>query len=380
MALRLLLEPLDVWLFRDGRPFTAGSDALARSRFPPTPYTVYGMLRSLLLFQAAARGAVRDLAFGQEREVIARTVGAADDFGRVRLRGPLLGRLADGRIRRYLPAPADLVCAEAQRDDGTRWANAASPAAEHPHGASSASKLQPLWARHAERPSSVAGGWLAEEDFQAYLAGSPTRVVQSDALFARELRPGVGIDRQRRTAAEGLLYAIEYIRPQPGVGVVVDVLDGCDAVPPLLAFGGEARGTRCTTVQLAADPPPPEVRERIARSGLIKLVLAKPALFAQGWLPSWVDPATLETRGDRPALRLVSAAVPRAEPIGGFDVVAGKPRATRYAVAAGSVYFFAERQAGAAAAAFDRWYGQCVSDLHAEIGFGLSYAGGWEYV
>lgn len=376
MGLRLFLEPLDVWLFRDGRPFTAGSDAMARSRFPPAPYTVYGMLRSLLLFQAAAQGRVQALRFGEDCAGISTVVGSPDDFSRLRLRGPWLARVENEALVRYFPAPRDLA-----RLNGTakppQYA-LLTPAQVAPLGASVAGGLWPLWVRHGESPQSVEG-YLAEADFWQYLAGQAVPVAPAPLLFLREGRPGLGMDRSTRTAAEGLLYTVEYIRPCQGVGLAVDVLDGLDQVPPLIAFGGEARGSRCTVWPLLLDQPPSGLREQGARSRHVKLVLATPALFRQGWLPAWIDPTTLRTTEPYPGLRLVSAAVPRAEPIGGFDLVNRVPRPMRPAVPAGSVYFFEADDAGAAERAFDRWFGQNVSDVgdHASIGFGLAYAGAW---
>ncbi len=48
MTTSLLIEPLDVLLFRDGRPFSAGMDHLAGSVFPPLPSTIAGFIRSRL--------------------------------------------------------------------------------------------------------------------------------------------------------------------------------------------------------------------------------------------------------------------------------------------------------------------------------------------
>ncbi len=103
--IRLFLEPLDLWLFRDGRPFTAGADHHAHSMFPPSPLTLYGALRTKLLFGTAERSGanVTDSAF------VERTVGAADDFERFTLRGPLLGRCEQGTVTRLFPAPLDLA-------------------------------------------------------------------------------------------------------------------------------------------------------------------------------------------------------------------------------------------------------------------------------
>lgn len=42
------LEPMDVTLFRDGRPFTPGESSFARSLFPPNPSTVAGAMRTFI--------------------------------------------------------------------------------------------------------------------------------------------------------------------------------------------------------------------------------------------------------------------------------------------------------------------------------------------
>ncbi|MBL8152360.1 MAG: CRISPR-associated protein Cmr3, partial [Blastocatellia bacterium] len=40
--MNLFIEPSDVWLFRDARPFAAGEQSRATSLFPPTPRTIQG--------------------------------------------------------------------------------------------------------------------------------------------------------------------------------------------------------------------------------------------------------------------------------------------------------------------------------------------------
>ncbi len=42
------LTPLDIWLFRDAKPFTPGERAWAGSVFPPNGHTIAGALRGLL--------------------------------------------------------------------------------------------------------------------------------------------------------------------------------------------------------------------------------------------------------------------------------------------------------------------------------------------
>jgi len=38
MKVQIAIRAVDVWLFRDGKPFTAGEDHIAESAFPPSPF------------------------------------------------------------------------------------------------------------------------------------------------------------------------------------------------------------------------------------------------------------------------------------------------------------------------------------------------------
>ena len=51
----MLIEPGDVWSFRDGRPLLAGGGSITRSLFPPAPLTVQGAIRSLILGWTAGK-------------------------------------------------------------------------------------------------------------------------------------------------------------------------------------------------------------------------------------------------------------------------------------------------------------------------------------
>jgi len=74
----------------------------------------------------------------------------------------------------------------------------------------------------------------------------------------------------------------------------------------------------------------------------LALTLATPAVFAQGWRPGWLDDALQGSPPLAPGLRLQlrAAAVPRWQGISGWDLCAHLPKASRRAVAAGSVYWF----------------------------------------
>ena len=83
MSSQLFIRPVDVWLFRDGRPFSAGSDHRAESLFPPYPSVIQGAIRS---YQLALKNV--DL---QDRDAIIQTVGTPFDYGSLRLRAASRG-------------------------------------------------------------------------------------------------------------------------------------------------------------------------------------------------------------------------------------------------------------------------------------------------
>src|SRR5207248_3106902 len=94
----LFLEAIDVWLFRDGRPFDALSDHRAESLFPPYPSVMQGAIRSHHLV-------VKGIDLRNPRQIESE-VGTALDYKDLRIRGPFLARHELGRVIRYLPIPA----------------------------------------------------------------------------------------------------------------------------------------------------------------------------------------------------------------------------------------------------------------------------------
>jgi CRISPR type III-B/RAMP module-associated protein Cmr3 len=57
--------PNDTLFFRDGRPFSMGTETWATSIFPPYPSTVYGAIRSWLIFE---KGGLKEFDEGKFKE------------------------------------------------------------------------------------------------------------------------------------------------------------------------------------------------------------------------------------------------------------------------------------------------------------------------
>jgi len=351
---KLFLQPEDVWLFRDGRPFAAGGNYRARSLFPPLPSTVQGMLRSHHLLAVCRNIPLND------KQAIRDAVGDATNFpAGFRLRGPFVAREegegATRRIWRYFPLPED-----ATGKDGTFRALAPAP----PGDGVRTSCPTPWLLQEQELAKREGEWWLREDELLKYLDGDTAHAVPGDQLYLRESRLGFAQDAARRTVVEGMLFEVEYIRPCEGVGLYVEV-EGLEGWPTqgALAAGGERRAARFRQVEAEPLPLQPLPQR-------FKLYLATPTFFDRGWQPG--DWGRFFS-GPTPALR--AAAIGRYQSLGGFDLAADPNdarahKAARRYVPAGSVYFF-ESQGPA------RLKADTLSDDPAPIGWGQFLVGTW---
>ncbi len=368
MTTSLFIEPLDVLLFRDGRPFSAGMDHLARSVFPPFPSTVAGFLRSRLFREAGFDWRAARERFGD--------LGGPDDFGAFRVEGLFLRRDDTD----YVPVPNDVVRPKGSADGGPLLLSrplgldGAPPITSNfPDG-----RLRFLWARTAGVVEPAQGFVALDDLFSRCLLGEPpARVLREEDLVGRERRTGIGMDRGRRSAEEGRLFIVEFLRLRDGVGFHVRFsgvrwagTSGADTL------GGERRPVRWTAIDRFALPPAGPVAEKVGASGRFKLVLLTPALFDDGWRPGRRFEEALQEAGVE--ADLVSAAVGRPVHAGGFDLHRQRPRPMRRAAPAGSVYFYEVRKGDPSRLA-GSWGMRGISDDGWEAGMGLSVLGGWDH-
>lgn len=345
----LFLEPVDVWLFRDGRPFDAASQHRAASVFPPSPSVVQGALRSHHLV-------VRHINL-HDTHAIRSEVGTSNDYRNLRVRGPFLAREENGEIVRYFHQPADAITVDETKHT-LRCLSPEEPDPEKVVTSAPTSKLLRL-PENVEPQKGESELWLSEGALMAYLKGEVVIATPGDRLFQREDRLGIGMNNTQNTTEEGMLYEVEFIRPHEKVGLVLEVtgLNGLEQWPRegILRLGGEGRGARYRVIETTQ-----ENRERVQtgfnwfggsynhRKPLsqpqFKIYFATPACFDHGWLPGQ-DPNDWNDFFTQP-VRLCAAAVHRYESYGGFDMAAKadsdqahKP-AHRY-IPAGSVYYFA---------------------------------------
>jgi CRISPR-associated protein Cmr3 len=252
-----------------------------------------------------------------------------------------------------------------------------------------------LWDSSAERPGEPTQGlWLTASALRSFLFDkqNPTAQAVFDRdLFVIERRCGIEIDTARKTASKGKLFGVDFVRLQPGVGFLLEVeligdsgseLPGLLPAEGFLYLGGERRTVHYRSVgngevseytQLLT--PPQQIGPQFT------LLLVTPTLFrvtspgGTGWLPDWINEETLEGGlPDAPRFRILSAALGKPIPIGGWDLAKRQPKALRWAVPAGSAYYCELLNGGDGAGAY---HGRVISALHPEVGMGQVLVGRW---
>ncbi|NWG07728.1 MAG: type III-B CRISPR module-associated protein Cmr3 [Chloroflexi bacterium] len=325
MSMRIFIEPEDVWLFRDGKPFDAGSDHRARSLFPPYPNVMQGIIRSHQLI-------LQDIPLTKKDKVM-EAVGTATEYKGLRLRGPFVAKYKDGKLSTYFPVPADATpCSDDEVKSTAPRICGDGVITSH----EKATLPRLCFANGIEPGKRDYGNWLTFDALQDCLNGNAVKPVRDDELFERESRLGIEIEADRaRVTKEGQLYQAEFIRPCPDVGLYVE-FEGYDWADDqgLLRMAGEGRGGRYQSVNgsdwLVPEKPLPR---------LFKVYFASPAYFSQGWRPEkW---GTF-FEGD---VLLEAVALKGYETIGGYDLANNQQKAAYRFVPAGSVYYFSSHGA-----------------------------------
>ncbi len=356
--IRLFIEPIDVWMFRDGRPFDAGSQHRAVSLFPPPPTVMQGALRSKHLGVMNAN--LSQYARRQGAPII--EIGYSDeDYGVFRMVGPFIAREDEvGRVWRYYPRPTDAVNVKGQCVPATPRVE---PGIESNLPDQDLQLLHPPVLRPDEHQVPE---WWRQDALKDYLefgqvfAKHPGIVPESE-LVERESRTGIVYQQDTGTVEQGMLYEAEFVRLKDDVGLDVDMADLPTAWPAdgTFTLGGESRGARYRILGQPAEKMPTTPDD-----DCFKLYFATPAYFDGGWRPKAKDGwATLVG----PRVQLVGAALGRPLVVGGYDLAKREHKPSQRFVPAGSVYYFKGQ-------AFLK---DAITQWGAEIGLGRYFVGGW---
>lgn len=402
--MQIFIEPFDVLLFRDGRPFSAGEGHRARSIFPPTPNTMQGVIRSQVLAARCGRyQQYRDRCHNcaEKDECTIPTeiglpanlkTGEKGDFGNMQIKGPLIAHCdRDNRqLTCYFPTPTDLVRIKEKENSDKLQLKLLQPLANPLPGNNNrfSQELLSLWTT-TTKPVEAVSGYLQQEQLQQYLLEKcPQDFTKSNQLYEKESRFGIEVDYAKQTVQESKLYQTEFIRCLPQVGLYLEIegikqlRENPEKISGLIAIGGENKVASYQQVnyQIYENNFLTKLKQSLAKTNQFKLYLATPTIFQQGWLPQWINKDTLKGKYKGIQVHLKAAAISRYQTIGGWDVAHNRPKPTLRAVGAGSVYYFITDANPEKILETFHWQNIADDEMNAQIGYGLSLVGSWNYL
>jgi CRISPR-associated protein Cmr3 len=428
MAVFLTVTPHDPIISRDGRPFGAGQRMGSLDWFYPS--VLAGSLRTIL-------GNIAQADFSKQETI--------DSLKKMRVSGPL--SIWNGRI--FLPTPKDIIVKEDEKDGIKRRCVYAIRPTKIQEGEGCdlpfpkgvlCPAMHPI--QDEFKPAEIPAFWSADKmvDWLNSPSGkgflAPPGPQKSEKIKAigeylpnpqKETRTHVKIDPKLGSAEDEMLFrtigldlslngrsqgirlsvrvdAEEVFLGDKSLEDLVAEIDGFGAIggerrlaywraekPENQAYSAEMQSKTSDNPQIGwnfSKKICKSLDEQKNGNKRIRLVLATPAIFSQGWLPGWLEfnGESIESTHNEiipPGikLKLVSACFDRWKPISGWNLEKGKrgPKPIRRLVPAGSVYFF-EIDGDAATLAKSLWLRSvCDKDQDRRDGFGLALWGIWDY-
>ncbi|MGC8968252.1 MAG: type III-B CRISPR module-associated protein Cmr3 [Thermus sp.] len=351
----MLIEPRDPLIVRDGRPFTNSPGARARSLPFPLPQTLAGAYRT-------RRALLEGLPLPERAEEVLR-------WG---LRGPLLAEEGREGWRLLLPRPLDalklgervypLRPLELPEGAGTNL-----PEGLRPVGLPSPSLK--------EKPAPLSAFWYWESFLEWILKDSPESYSpEGHGGPTPEVRTHVALEGATQTAREGFLFqtsGLEFARGRSRLALILWPEKELEGIFPL---GGERRLAFWRKGGPGVPPLPEALVQGLVRSKAARILFLTPAFLEGAYLPKG---------GAFGGARVEAAVVGRPQAVSGWDLREGRPKPSRRAVPAGSVYFVRLPEAwgeGEIRAWAERIWFQNLSDEEQDRrdGFGLAALGVWD--
>jgi CRISPR-associated protein Cmr3 len=345
------VEALDTVLFRDGTPFNNEHDMWASSIFPPSPRTLWGMLRAIY--------------FSRHPDDLKLVGTNADPTLEIRIKSISYYIIdnGDSEFLHYFPLPRDLAILRGTEEVFPMKIRAIQNAAtscptSHSLILGERGKL--------ESPDRV---FIDHNNLKTYLSGQhPSKVTQIKKRILNEPKIGIKIDCDTGTTEESMIYQSRMLRID-GISIVIGY-EGIElANEGLIQIGGERRAGYFKHIDNEINLESPKKEATYAR-----IYLSTPAVFNGGWCPSFVDESSLECSFDDSSYKLVAAAVGKYGNIGGYDIKSGMPMHMYRVVPSGSVYYF-KLLKGTWHSLFDYIHTNSISDIWKSQGFGISYMG-----
>ncbi len=371
MIRTLSISPRDPLIARDGRPFGISQGARMTSLPWPYPSTLAGTLRTII-------GKLEGQNFPEE------TVA---ELKQVEVSGPL----ACAQDSLYFAAPRDAVLrgGNQPRVFAARPANLGEGDGCWLPDEAMKPVCLPSGLEGDFKPTALPGFWGGSKMAEWLLSPSgvgfhPPASGECFGAPEVEYRTHVQIDRNTGAARDEMLFQTAGLAFPPGLGLSARLNIGdrlgtilVDALPLLHPFGGERRLVHWKEAQDSPWACPQDIKDTVAGSERIRMILATPAIFTDGWLPGWLRGGNLPSA--KASVKLVGAIVDRWKPISGWSLERGRrgQKPGRRLVPAGSVFFFIKTNSEPLD--LDTLWLRSVSDRVEDQreGFGLALWGVW---
>ena len=320
------INALDTLFFKDSKPFSMGEETWADGIFPPPPSVVYGALRSAYMSQ-----------INQNVELANEPADKSKDL-------VIENYCLSINNTTYYPLPLDLVLEKERslsdkvREERKNRYKLHALALKENKFQSSFAEISYVLTSDIE-VESLNNAYISQVSLEKYLSCS------DDSLYAKlidrevqiEAKVGIGRNSITHTTHDSKLYRVGMRRLNDVVLLVrFRKLDNFSK-EGLIKLGGESKAARYQELSDSLEVDQPEQKQK-----RFKIYLATPALLKNGWIPEWIDPKNL--RGIYPGtttkVQIISAAIGKPIPIGGFDMKNKMPKPMLQAVPAGSVYYF----------------------------------------
>lgn len=341
----LRFRPESTLLFRDTRKFSFSDNART---VLPSVEPIYGAIRTAFLRQRKV-----DLSDASKIRQYQKEIGDANHPGKLRFIGAFPYLKNGNEIRYFLPTPSHLTYWESTDTFGLL-----SPHSDcdflyrsFGHGSGQGIRLHTLWDGNFEQGERATDRfpWIDLEAATAIKKGNippKEHFETSKAFFEVESRTGIGLRSDSKNAQQEMIFRIRSFRFTENAGLYVflesgeELLQGIDTV-----FLGGKGGV---AVLEPKDSLQSELFDAVDSSEKA-LVLITPAIFKNGFLPEGLSAAPMadtvakvstyaaDHRFFGTEIQAVSCGKP--QPIGGWDLILGKPKPLMHALPAGSTFF-----------------------------------------
>jgi len=365
---KIEIKALDTLFFRDGKPFERGEESVANGSFPPLPSVVYGALRTAVLGESIEN---KDFYFNT----------FVTDSAKLEIKQFFL------KINQelFMPVPLDLVGYDIQEEGKTKKTTKADLIENiYPKPIYSSGQTDyVLKISQTLKAKELSGKYLLKfSALKSYLEGIQKSFTPTALTITSESKLGIGRNNFSRTTEDGLLYRVNMQRLESKIDFaektkadVISLVIGFDVVALKNKNGFFKLGGEGKTISYDVYSNENNIPLIPLNDNRLKIYLATPAIFKNGYLPDFIQKGFFEKDGQKINVRLLTCAIGKPVMVGGFDMDKRMPKEMYKAVPAGAVYYLETDSPEKANQLATFLHQSSISELRKNEGFGICYIG-----